>query len=133
MTDIWNNVYTILYDGAARPTALTSSLSNSTHPPTLYSVNAYNPLGEITSGTYGANGSGTTATAHSATFDNRGRLLTISDAVTAGSPYSLTLTYHNRQVASANDSVCLVKTLCTRRMNGLETSLTEGVSIRFWP
>jgi RHS repeat-associated protein len=105
MTDIWGNVYTTSYDAAGRATSLTSSLSDSTHPPTLYTVNAYNPLGEITSGTYAHTGSGTTATAHTATFDNRGRLLTIYDAVTGGFPYSLTLTYLNGRVASANDSV----------------------------
>jgi RHS repeat-associated protein len=92
-------------NAAGRPTGLTSTLSNSTHPPTLYTVNAYNPLGEITSATYGLTGSGTTATAHTATFDKRGRLLTVYDAVVTGSPYSLTLTYANGNVSSANDSV----------------------------
>ncbi len=91
--------------GAPGPTSLTSSLSDTTHPPTLYTVNSYNPLGEITSATYGKTGSGTTATAHTATFDNRGRLLTINDAVTTGAPYSLAVSYVNGRVASANDSI----------------------------
>ncbi len=105
MTDVRGTVYTTVYDAAGRPTSLTSTLSDTTHPPTLYTVNSYNPLGEITSSKYGITGAGTTATAHTATFDNRGRLLTVYDAVTAGLPYSLTVTYSKGRVASANDSV----------------------------
>ncbi len=105
MTDIRGTTYTTAYDAASRPTSLSSTLSDTTHPPTLYTVNSYNPLGEITSATYGKTGTGTTATAHTATFDNRGRLLTIYDAVTTGLPYSLTVAYANGRVASANDSI----------------------------
>ena len=105
MTDVRGTIYTTTYDAAGRPSAMTSTMSDTTHPPTLYTVNSYNPLGEITSATYGKTGTGTTATAHTATFDNRGRMLTVSDAVTTGSPYSLTVAYSNGRVASANDSI----------------------------
>jgi len=99
MTDIWGNVYTTSYDRVGRPWQLTSTVSDTNHPPTLYTVNSFNPFGEITSANYG-NG-----VARSMVYDKRGRVTSISDG-SSGSVYSLGLTYMpNGSVASANDSI----------------------------
>jgi RHS repeat-associated protein len=99
MVDIWGYTYTTAYDTAGRPWNLTSTLSDSNHPPTLYTVNSFNALGEITDASFGNGVERTMA------YDKRGRLTSISDGAN-GSVYSLGLTYMpNGDVASTNDSI----------------------------
>ena len=99
MMDIWGYTYTTAYDTAGRPWNLTSTLSDSNHPPTLYTVNSFNALGEITDAAFG-NGVERTIG-----YDKRGRLTSMSDG-SSGSIYSLSLTFMpNGSVASTNDSI----------------------------
>ena len=104
MTDIWGNTYTTSYETSGsltsgRPYKLTSSISDSTHPPTLYTVNSFNPLGEQATATFG-NG-----IARAFTYDNRGRLTGITDGPGGSPVYSLAVGYAYGNVASANDSI----------------------------
>jgi RHS repeat-associated protein len=88
--------YTNSYNAAAQLTNFQSSLVNSGHPGTLYTVNQYNPLGEVTQATFG-NG-----IVRNATYDNRGRITSQTD----GSLYSFSLGLApNSDVLTGNDSV----------------------------
>jgi RHS repeat-associated protein len=85
---------------ATRLTTLTSSLSDSNHPGTLFSAAHFNAAGSILSATLGGSVSETR------TYDTRLRLATIAD----GSNYSLTIPSSggyapNGSILAANDSV----------------------------
>jgi YD repeat-containing protein len=70
LTDAIGNKLTYTYNAAAQLTAVTTSLSDATHPGSLLSAAEYNPFGNRVSATLG--GQGALRNVH---FDNRGRLL----------------------------------------------------------
>jgi YD repeat-containing protein len=70
LTDAFGNTLTYTYNAAAQLTAVTTSLSDATHPGSLLSAAEYNPFGNRVSATLG--GQGTLRNVH---YDNRGRLL----------------------------------------------------------
>lgn len=85
---------------AARLTSLTSSLSDSNHPGTLFSSSHYNAAGALLSATLGG------SIGETRTYDARLRLASIAD----GSNYSLTIPSSggyapNSDILAANDSV----------------------------
>ena len=104
MTDIWGHVLTTGYqnsggDATGYPNQLTSSLNDSNHPSSLYSVGAINPLGEPYIVTLG-NG-----IVRTLSYDNRGRLTGITDGPTGSPVYSLAVGYANGRVSSVTDSI----------------------------
>jgi len=89
-------VLSYAYNAAGQLTGITSSLSDTTHPGTLYSNAIYNALGELTQGTYGD------GIVRTNIYDNRGRLTNRRDAPTY---YALYLGYTgNGSVNYYNDS-----------------------------
>jgi RHS repeat-associated protein len=70
LTDAFGNTLTYTYNAAAQLTAVTTSLSDKTHPGSLLSAAEYNPFGNRVSATLG--GQGALKNVH---YDNRGRLL----------------------------------------------------------
>ena len=85
-----------LYNSAAQPTTLTSSLVDSNHPATLFSNATYNAPGLLVTGQFG------NSISETRTYDDRMRLTSIAD----GSVYSLGLTYiPNSNVNVAIDSI----------------------------
>jgi RHS repeat-associated protein len=89
---------------ALRLTGMTSSLSDSNHPGTLYSSPHYNGAGSLLAATIGNPGSSVSETR---TYDGRLRLASITD----GSLYTLTIPANgyapNSDILQANDSVNL--------------------------
>jgi YD repeat-containing protein len=85
-----------LYNSAAQPTTLTSSLVDSNHPATLFSNVTYNAPGLLVAGQFGNSVSETRI------YDDRLRLTSIAD----GSVYTLRLSYTpNSNANSAVDSI----------------------------
>jgi RHS repeat-associated protein len=103
-TTVMNGNYTITYgrNAIGQLTGVTSSLSDSTHPATLYSGATYNPFGRLASGTYGDNNG--TGTVRTNTYDKLGRLTEIQDGSTP--TYRLFLGYYaDSTVSSYQDNV----------------------------
>jgi len=71
---------TSAYDGAARLTTLSSSLSDANHPATLFSSGTYNPFGSLSTGSLG------TALNESFAYDCRGRVLAYASVVFPATP-----------------------------------------------
>src|ERR1700687_148472 len=96
--------FTYTYNGASRLTSLTSSVSDSQHPPNLLSVVKYNALGATGSDTLGDG-----ETENWVDKDDRGRLTSSTATMGTTSIYSLTIPDNgyapNSDVLAANDSV----------------------------
>jgi len=112
--------FTYTYNKAGEVTGVTSSLSDSTHPGTLFSTpssGAYNAFGELTQGTYGD------GIVRNNTYDQMGRLTEIQDGSTSSPKYRLYLSYYgNGSVHTYNDTVGGGWTYTYDKFNRLATS-----------
>lgn len=117
-----SRTYSYTYDNAARLTKMTSSLSDTTHPGTLLTVNTYNPLGEITQETLG------NSIVRTLGYDNLGRITSLND----GSLYDFSIGFApNSGVLTANDSLNGNWTYTYDDFNRISTSTKTGNAFNY--
>jgi len=119
LTDAASVTYTRSYNSIGQLTGVTSSLSNTSHPSTLFSTpasDAYNPLGQLAQGTYGD------GIVRNNTYNNMGRVVEIQDGPTATPTYRSYLGYYgNGSVSYYHDTVGQTWNLTYDAFNRLAT------------
>lgn len=122
VNDRENATYTSTYDTAGRLIQFGSSLSDANHPGTLFTVNQYNPMGQIQQATFG-NG-----IVRNNVYDNRGRLTSQTD----GTVYNFSLNFRpNSNIFTGSDSINGNWTYTYDDFDRIATSSKTGQSFNY--